>query len=114
MIDDRLYLLHILTCIGRVQQYVMQGQHSFMESTLIQDAVIRNLQVLGESARRLSEEAKARRPEVDWRGIIGFRNVMVHDYLDITLARVWDVVELQLSILKDQIEAMLQDLEKSP
>ena len=72
------------------------------------------LQVLGESARRLSEETKARRAEVDWRGIIGFRNVMVHDYLEITLARVWEVVELQLPILEDQIEAMLQNLEESP
>ncbi len=105
MKDDRLYLLHILACIGRVQRYVMQGQHSFMESTLIQDAVIRNLQVLGESARRLSEETKARRPEVDWRGIIGFRNVMVHDYLEITLARVWEVVELQLPMLKNLEES---------
>ncbi len=85
-----------------------------MESTLIQDAVIRNLQVLGESARRLSEETKARRPEVEWRGIIGFRNVMVHDYLEITLARVWEVVELQLPILKDQVEAMLQNLKEAP
>ena len=83
-----------------------------MESTLIQDAVIRNLQVLGESARRLSEETKARRPEVDWRGIIGFRNVMVHDYLDITPARVWEVVELQFPILKNQVETMLRSLDQ--
>ena len=90
----------------------MQGQRSFMESTLIQDAVIRNLQVLGESARRLSEETKAFKPEVDWRGIIGFRNVMVHDYLEITLTRVWEVVELQLPILKDQVKAMLRSLDE--
>ena len=83
-----------------------------MESTLIQDAVIRNLQVLGESARRLSEDTKARRLEVEWRGIIGFRNVMVHDYLDITLDRVWEVVELQLPILKDHVEAILGDLDQ--
>ena len=114
MKDDILYLVHILTCISRVQHYVLEGQDSFMESTLISDAVIRNLQVLGESARRLSEETKASRSEVNWRGIIGFRNVMVHNYLDITLARVWDVVELQLPVLKDQIETMLQNLEESP
>ena len=85
-----------------------------MESTLIQDAVIRNLQILGVSARRLSEETKASRSEVNWRGIIGFRNVMVHNYLDITLARVWDVVENQLPVLKDHIEAMLRNLDESP
>ena len=62
----------------------------------------------------MSEETRAHGPEVDWRGIIGFRNVMVHDYLDITLVRVWDVVELELPILKDQVETMLQNLEESP
>ena len=85
-----------------------------MASTLMSDAVIRKLQVLGESSRRLSEETKASRSEVNWSGIIWFRNVMVHNYLDITLARVWDVVELQLPVLKDQIETMLQNLEESP
>ncbi len=81
-----------------------------MESNLIQDAVMRNLQILGESARRISGETKARRPEVDWRGIIGFRNDLVHDYLSITLVRVWEVVEGDLPILKIQVETMLDDL----
>ena len=47
-------------------------------------------------------------------GIIGFRNVMVHDYLEVTLARVWEVVELKLPILRDQIKAMLHNLEELP
>ena len=54
------------------------------------------------------------RPEVNWRCIIVFRNVMVHDYLEVTLARVWEVVELKLPILRDQIEAMLHNLEELP
>ena len=69
MRDDRLYLRHIAECIGRVEQYVAGGQNSFMQSTLIQDAVLRNLQVLGESTGRISVEARARRPEIDWHGI---------------------------------------------
>ena len=81
-----------------------------MESTLIQDAVMRNLQILGESARRISGETKARHPEVDWRGIIGFRNVLVHDDVSITLVRVWEVVEGDLPILKIQVETMLEEL----
>ncbi len=85
-----------------------------MESTLIQDAVMRNLQILGESARRISGETKARRPEVDWRGIIGFRNVLVHDYLSITLVRVWEVVEGDLPILKNRVGTMLGDLGGQP
>ena len=110
MRDDRPYLSHIEECIARVEGYAASGRASFMESALIQDAVMRNLQSLGESARRISGETRAGRPEVDWRGIIGFRNILVHDYLSITMVRVWEVVEGDLPILKNQVETMLGDL----
>ena len=75
---------------------------------------MRNLQILGESARRISGETKARRPEVYWRGIIGFRNILVHDYLSITLVRVWEVIEGDLPILKNQVETLLGNLGEQP
>ena len=106
---EKVYLLHIVEYITRIEEYVASGQDSFMESMLIQDAVVRNLQILGQSARRLSDETRAGRPEVDWRGIIGFRNVIVHDYLGLSLVRVWEVVEQHLPVLKCQVEAMLRD-----
>ena len=85
-----------------------------MDSILIQDAVIRNLQIMGESARRLSVETRAGQPEVDWRGIIGLRNVIVHDYLGLSLVRVWEVVEQDLPALKGQVEAMLSESGNDP
>ena len=106
--------MHILECIARIQEYVAEGRESFLGSTLIQDAVMRNLQILGESARRLSDRTRARGSEVDWQGIIGFRNVIVRDYLGITLGRVWEVVELDVPILAGQIEEMLRSLDESP
>jgi len=112
MKDDRLYLIHISECIGRIQEYVCGGREAFMASTLIQDAVVRNLQTLAESSRRLSEDLRAKHPEVDWRGIGGFRNVLVHDYLGIDVERVWDVVEKDLPDLKVRIAAILQSLGK--
>ena len=110
MRDDRLYLLHIVECIERIEKYVAGGRDSFMESTLVQDAVMRNLQILGESTRRLSSATMAKCPGVDWRGISGFRNVMVHDYLGVTLLRVWEVVEQDLPMLRRQTEALIQGL----
>ena len=56
MKDDRLYLLHILDCIGRIEHYVVDGRESFLTSTLIQDAVLRNLQVLAQSSLRISDD----------------------------------------------------------
>ena len=88
MRDDKLYLLHITECLDRIETYVAGGRDTFLGSTLIQDAVIRNLQVLGESTRRLSQNTRDASPEIDWRGIAAFRNVLVHDYLGLTLVRV--------------------------
>lgn len=112
MRDDRLYLIHIGECIQRVETYVAGGKESFATSTLIQDAVLRNLQTLAESTQRLSGTLKTAHPEVNWREISGFRNVLVHGYLGIDLGRVWEVVERDLPHLKRNIETILKELEE--
>jgi uncharacterized protein with HEPN domain len=80
-----------------------------MADTKTQDAVLRNLQTLAESARSLPEELKVKHPAVDWKAIAGFRNVLVHDYLGIDLNQVWDVLAKDLSLLETEIEAMLRE-----
>ena len=110
MKDDRLYLVHVLECIDRIERYTAKGKKAFMIDERTQDAVLRNLQVLSESTQRLSADLKAAHPEVDWRGISGFRNVLVHDYLGINLIRVWEIVEGDLSELKESINNIFVDL----
>jgi uncharacterized protein with HEPN domain len=103
---DGLYLHHILDCIRRIQRYCDGGAQVFFSSELVQDAVLRNLQILGESSQRIGDHLKAQHPEIDWRSIAGFRNVLVHDYLGINLERVWEIVSVHLPILEPQIEAI--------
>ena len=110
MKDDRVYLGHILRCISRIEEYTKEGREKFFSSHLIQDGVIRNLQTLAESSQRLSEGIKLRYPAVDWRGLAGFRNVLVHDYLGINTARVWGMIEQGLPQLKQQITSILNEL----
>ena len=100
MKDDAIYLQHILECIARIEQYTQAGQAEFLASTLVQDGVIRNLQTLGQSVMKLSESLKAAHPEVDWKSIVGLRNVLVHDYLGVSVARIWEIVERDLPVLK--------------
>lgn len=107
--DDRLYLDHMRDCIERIQAYTVEGRETFETSTLIQDGVIRNLQVMAESSQRVSTAVKDAHPEVDWRAISGFRNVLVHDYLGVDLNIVWNVIENELPTLKTQIEAILAE-----
>ncbi len=100
MKDDGLYMLHIKECIRRIEQYVSEGKDAFLADTKTQDAVLRNLQILAESTQRLSDELKLKYPDVDWRGISGFRNVLVHDYLGISQERVWGIITQDLAELK--------------
>ena len=89
---------------------MFRGVRQFEEDELIQDAVLRNLQVLAESSQRISPELKARHQSIDWRGSSGFRNVVVHDYLGINVARVWHIVAADLPALKNQMKLVIVTL----
>ena len=90
------------------------GKSEFFRADLLQDAVVRNLQVLSESAQRLSEEVKSRYAAVEWRKIADFRNRLVHDYLGVDLEIVWHVIETDLPELKRAIAEMLAFDAKKP
>ncbi|MDQ2808966.1 MAG: DUF86 domain-containing protein [Chloroflexota bacterium] len=113
MKDDRFYLIYITECIDRIQQYTVDGKDYFLADAKTQDAVLRNLQILSESTQRLSPALKAAHPDVDWRRIAGFRNILVHDYLGINHLRVWDVIEQNLPDLQGKITMILQQLKET-
>lgn len=77
-----------------------------MTDEMVQDAVVRNLQIMAESTQKISEGAKNENPEVEWRAIGGFRNVLVHDYLGLDVEEVWSIVETDLPRLRTQMEAI--------
>lgn len=97
--DNAVYIEHMLDSILRIDEYV-ESKELFYDSHLVQDAVVRNLQVMAESSQRLSEEIKNKYSDVPWDDISGFRNVLVHDYLGIDLDVIWSVVEQELPRLK--------------
>ena len=108
MKDEKLYLIYISERIERIESYVGEiDKEKFMDSSLLQDAVIRNLQTLAESTQRLSDRLKDSHPEIDWNKIAGFRNVLVHDYLGVDVERIWNIVEKELPALKNSIRKML-------
>ncbi|NMG23016.1 HepT-like ribonuclease domain-containing protein [Brasilonema bromeliae] len=112
MRDDRLYLSNIFECIERIESYTRDGKEVFLQTTIIQDAVIRNFEIIGEATKRLSPEIRAVYPDVPWQQVAGFRDVLIHDYLKVNLNRVWGVIEQNLPQLKATIEAILQELGK--
>lgn len=111
MKDPRIYLISILDCIVRLQEYTHDGKDVFLRSTLIQDGVIRNLEVIGEATKQLPDEIKQAYPDVEWRGMAGLRDVLIHNYLRVNLNRVWVVIEMNIPTLKAQIEQILEELD---
>lgn len=115
--SDRLLSAHMLDCIARIREYTADGRSTFLASSLIQDAVIRNLRTMSESSQRPSKVSKASEPDIPWTRISGMRNILVHQYLGgIDLETVWTVVEGELEPLQRALERMLaqSDISRSP
>ena len=107
MNKDRLYLESIRDCMERIAEYTATGEDAFMASRLIQDGVIRNLEVIGEATKNLSSELRDANPAIPWRQIAGMRDVLIHDYLKVNLARVWRTVVTDLPPLRAVVSELL-------
>ncbi len=114
MKDDRIYLLHVRDAIGRILEYTAQGRDAFFADPKTQDAVIRNLEIIGEAVKNLSPQLREARPEIPWRRIAGMRDKVIHDYFGVDLRLVFDVVRVQVPTLSKQIEEMLNALGNGP
>ena len=110
MKSDRPYLSHIADAIAAIDTYVAGGRETFLRERLIQDAVVRNFEIIGEAASRLSP-AQREDSAVPWARIIAFRNRLIHGYWSIDLHLVWDVIEHELPTLKVVVDRMLADPE---
>ena len=106
MKDDLIYIEHILECLQWIASFTAEGREIFIHDRKTQSAVLRELQTLAESTQRLSSPLKEKHPEVDWQGVSGLRNILVHNYLGIKLERVWEIIERDLPILKNAVEEM--------
>lgn len=103
---DLVLLDHMQECLMRIAEYTRADRERFEGSRLIQDAVVRNLQTLAESSQRLSADIKAAEPQIPWRELSGFRNVIVHGYLGLDVGAIWLVIEQDLPSLAAAVARM--------
>jgi uncharacterized protein with HEPN domain len=106
--DPLVHIDDIYDSIKAIQKYTFGlSRADFMASSEKQDAVIRRLEVIGEAANRLSDDFRSQYPEVPWSGIVGLRNVLIHEYDTIDLDRVWETI-VKIPQLEHQIRKVLE------
>jgi uncharacterized protein with HEPN domain len=110
--DPRVYLAHILECADRIERYLGQDREAFLRDTMVQDAVIRNFEVIGEAAKRMPEQFRTMHAGIPWRLMAGFRDVLIHDYEGVDLERVWRIAQEDLPAVKTAIARILPSLEQ--
>ena len=107
-----IYILDMLEAIGKIQEYVGgMDEVGFSQNILVQDAVVRRLQIIGEAAGRVPQELRDKFEFVPWRKIVAFRNLIIHDYATIKFSEVWRVIQVELPKLRKQLEKVRHNLE---
>jgi uncharacterized protein with HEPN domain len=108
--DERVYLLHAVEAIDAILRYTTAGREAFFADGKTQDAVIRNIEIIGQAVKGVSDSTRALEPGVPWRQIAGMRDKLIHEYFGVDLALVWDVVERELPVLRPRLEVLSQRL----
>lgn len=104
---DRLFLEHIAEAIGRIERFTVEGRLAFMADEKTQSAVMRQLEIIGEAAKRISGPMKESAADIPWREISATRDRLIHGYFSVKLEIVWNVIERDLVGLKQRVADLL-------
>ena len=111
MKDNLVYLRHIFDAISQVEEYLTKiGYEEFTKNRMIQDAVIREIEIMGEATKRLTEEIKEIYSDIPWKKIAGTRDKLIHDYFGVDIDAVWDTASKDLPDLKKQIKEIIDTI----
>ncbi len=110
-LGDRARLQHISEAIKEIENYISNSSYEdFQSNSMMQFATVKQLEIIGEASNQLTEHFKKLYKEIEWREIIGLRNILIHEYFGIDTKIVWDILQINLPKLKIQIEEIFKQI----
>jgi uncharacterized protein with HEPN domain len=111
-LGDKIRIQHVLDAIQEIEIYLSTADLSiFLENSMMRFACIKQMEIVGEASKHITEELKSQFPEIEWSQIIGMRNVFAHEYFGIDSSLVWEIIKRDLPLLKSKMESILKSLE---
>lgn len=107
--NDVVYVKHILDSISKIEEYVHRITYEeFMNDSLIQDGTIRQIEIIGEATKQLSEDFRKRYPNIPWKDMARMRDKLIHNYLGVDIDAVWETIERDIPTLKSTVKKILK------
>ncbi|MBD1401277.1 DUF86 domain-containing protein [Pelovirga terrestris] len=107
--DDHAYLLHIIDAINQIETYLAGiAYDDFLTSRMHQDAVIRQLEILGEATKNISMDTRDRNPDIPWKDMAGMRDILIHQYFGVDMGSVWDSANTDIPTIKPLLKELVQ------
>mgnify|MGYP002624423018 CR=1 FL=1 len=109
---DKIRLQHVLDAIETIEDYISSADfEAFSENSMMRDACIRQLQVIGESCKNVHAELREKYPDVPWRQIVGLRNIVIHEYFGVDEKVIWEVIQQDLPVFKQQVADIISGIQ---
>ncbi|MBN2681725.1 MAG: DUF86 domain-containing protein [Bacteroidales bacterium] len=111
--EDITYIDHAVSCIRKIRKY-MKGvsKQKFINDDLLQDAVIRNIEIIGEASRNISLECKNKYAHIPWKEITGMRDKLIHHYMGVDVDVIWSTIKQDIPMLEKELKAIKMDFNK--
>ncbi|MFH1387454.1 MAG: DUF86 domain-containing protein [bacterium] len=107
--NDNLYLQHISDAIKKIEEYAKGLDYKdFLQNTLVQDGIIRQIEIIGEATKNLSDATRNEYKNIPWKDIAGMRDKLIHDYFGVDIDAIWETVKTDIIELKSEIASILK------